>query len=158
MGDFAVLRLTARHVGRLRAALALYADAFGEPESYLAHQPDDAYVKRLLGDRSFIQLVAEEDGQVVGALSAYVLAKFEQARSEIYIYDLAVSADRRRRGIATALIRALDPIAADEGAWAIYVQADRGDVPAIALYDSLGEREDVFHFDLHVISAQKPGP
>jgi aminoglycoside 3-N-acetyltransferase I len=32
----------------------------------------------------------------------------------------------------------------------IYVQADRGDGPAIALYESLGTREDVHHFDLPV--------
>ena len=30
----------------------------------------------------------------------------------------------------------------------IYVQADYGDDPAIALYDKLGTREDVMHFDI----------
>ena len=148
MGDFAVARLFAGDIGPMRSALALYAEAFEEPETYLERQPDDAYLSRLLSDSGFIQLVAEEEGRVVGALSAYVLAKFEQARSEIYIYDLAVAADRRRRGIATALIRALDPIAAEVDAWVVYVQADHGDEPAIALYDSLGEREDVLHFDI----------
>lgn len=32
----------------------------------------------------------------------------------------------------------------------IYVQADRGDDPAIALYDKLGAREGVLHFDIPV--------
>jgi aminoglycoside 3-N-acetyltransferase I len=32
----------------------------------------------------------------------------------------------------------------------IFVQADPGDAPAIALYESLGTREDVHHFDIPV--------
>jgi len=32
----------------------------------------------------------------------------------------------------------------------IFVQADRGDAAAIALYESLGTREDVHHFDITV--------
>lgn len=35
------------------------------------------------------------------------------------------------------------------GAYVIFVQADHGDVPAIALYTKLGVREDVLHFDIH---------
>jgi aminoglycoside 3-N-acetyltransferase I len=38
----------------------------------------------------------------VGGLIAYELEKFERARSELYIYDLAVAEDHRRRGVATA--------------------------------------------------------
>lgn len=34
------------------------------------------------------------------------------------------------------------------GAWVIYVQADRGDEPAIRLYESLGVREEILHFDI----------
>ena len=36
------------------------------------------------------------------------------------------------------------------GAYVIYVQADQGDVPAIRLYESLGTKEDVHHFDFIV--------
>ncbi|HEY1108173.1 MAG TPA: GNAT family N-acetyltransferase, partial [Opitutaceae bacterium] len=71
-------------------------------------------------------------------------------RSEIYIYDLAVAEAHRREGIATALIRELQRIAAERGAWVIYVQGDYGDDPALALYDKLGVREEVLHFDIPV--------
>jgi aminoglycoside 3-N-acetyltransferase I len=77
-----------------------------------------------------------------------VLPKFEQARSELYIYDLAVAEAKRRRGIATALIRALQQLAAERGIWVAFVQADLGDDAAIALYTKLGVREDVLHFDI----------
>jgi aminoglycoside 3-N-acetyltransferase I len=84
------------------------------------------------------------------ALVAYELEIFEQERSEIYIYDLAVAEENRRQGIATALIAHLGRIATERGAWVIYVQADYGDDPAIALYTKLGTREDVMHFDIAV--------
>ena len=87
---------------------------------------------------------------MVGGIAAYELKKFEQRRSEIYIYDLAVAATHRRQGIATALINELREIAATRGAFVIFVQADRGDAPAIALYSKLGTREDVLHFDITV--------
>jgi len=87
---------------------------------------------------------------VIGGLVAYTLRKFERQRSEVYLYDLAVSAAHRRRGIATALIRTLQRLAAERGAWVVFVQADHGDDPAIALYTRLGTREEVLHFDLAV--------
>ena len=66
----------------------------------------------------------------------------------IYIYDLAVDEAHRREGIATSLIQALQTIAAERGAYVIFVQADYGDDPAVALYTKLGVREDVMHFDI----------
>ena len=132
----------------MRAVLALYAEAFEDRESYLSAQPNDDYLRALLASDGFIQLAALDGDRAIGALSAYVLPKFEQARSEIYIYDLAVSEAHRRRGIAEAMIKHLSRIAHRVGAWVIYVQADHGDDPAVALYTKLGEREDVMHFDI----------
>ena len=132
----------------MRAVLALYAEAFEDRESYLSAQPNDDYLRALLASDGFIQLAALDGDRAIGALSAYVLPKFEQARSEIYIYDLAVSEAHRRRGIAEAMIKHLSRIAHRVGAWVIYVQADHGDDPAIALYTKLGKREDVMHFDI----------
>nr|AAP04015.1 unknown [Cloning vector pDXM32] len=66
----------------------------------------------------------------------------------IYIYDLAVSGEHRRQGIATALINLLKHEANALGAYVIYVQADYGDDPAVALYTKLGIREEVMHFDI----------
>jgi aminoglycoside 3-N-acetyltransferase I len=87
---------------------------------------------------------------VVGGLAAYELEKFEQERSEIYIYDLAVDAEHRRRGIATALIRQLQNIAAARAAHVIFVQADIDDAPAVELYTKMGVRENIAHFDIGV--------
>lgn len=126
----------------------LFAQVFEDPESYQERRPDDAWLQDLLASEDFVALVARNGNAVVGALVAYALRKFEQARREIYIYDLAVSETMRRQGIATALIGRVRHIAREIGAWVIFVQADYGDDPAIALYSKLGEREDVMHFDI----------
>ncbi|WP_457660758.1 GNAT family N-acetyltransferase [Sinorhizobium medicae] len=80
----------------------------------------------------------------------------ERATGVLY-YDLAVDEGYRRQGIATALIRRLCDLAAERGGWVVYVQADLGDAPAIALYEKLGVRQDVLHFDI-VIDAKRVGP
>lgn len=132
----------------LKELLRVFAETFEDHESYQSAVPSDEYLNKLLGREDFIPLVAIADGKVVGGLAAYVLTKFEQERSEIYIYDLAVLEEYRRQHIATGLINRLREIAREIGAYVIYVQADHGDDPAIKLYESLGTREDVLHFDI----------
>jgi aminoglycoside 3-N-acetyltransferase I len=128
--------------------LGLFSDAFDDPESYLNHQPCEAYLTKLLASDTFIAVAAFAEGQVVGGLAGYVLHKFEQARSEFYIYDLAVAEHVRRQGVATELIETIKVTAKERGIHVIFVQADYGDDPAIALYTKLGIREDVMHFDI----------
>jgi aminoglycoside 3-N-acetyltransferase I len=136
------------NIETLRQLLKVFSRAFEDAETYESAPPSDEYLDSLLRREDYIPLVAIIGDQVVGGLIAYVLRKFEQERSEIYIYDLAVLKEFRRRHIATELINNLRAIATDIGAWVIYVQADYGDDPAIKLYESLGSREDVMHFDI----------
>jgi hypothetical protein len=46
------------------------------------------------------------------------------------------------------MIVELQRLAAERGVYVIFVQADHGDEPAIALYTKLGARKDVLHFDI----------
>jgi aminoglycoside 3-N-acetyltransferase I len=145
---YAVRLLAPADVDLMRSALALFGDAFGERETYTSMQPTTPYLAELLARDTFIAIVAMHEDAVIGTLAAYVLPKFEQARREIYIYDLAVAEVHRRTGVATAMIERLRILAAQRGAYVIFVQADYGDDAAIALYSKLGRREDVLHFDI----------
>jgi aminoglycoside 3-N-acetyltransferase I len=147
-----VRQLGPDEVALMEALATMFGEAFGDMETYTGHRPSPSYLRRLLATEYFIALAALKDDAVIGGLVAYELKKFEQERSEIYIYDLAVGAAHRREGIATALILALKQIAAARGSYVIFVQADTGieDAPAIALYTKLGTREDVLHFDIPV--------
>ena len=140
--------LGANDVAAMRDMLSMFGEAFEDVRTYTDKQPDDDYLRQLLSGSSFIAVAAFSCGKVVGGIAAYVLPKFEQARSEVYIYDLAVQENSRRMGVATAMIAELRKLATARGAYVIFVQADYGDEPAIALYAKLGVREEVLHFDI----------
>ena len=156
----AVKRLSPSHITEYRALMALFGEAFEMKEVYTGIPPSEAYVRDLLASAPFIALTAHapDGAAVIGGLTAYELQKFEQERSEVYIYDLAVAPTHRRQGVATALIEALKPIAAARGAYVIVVQADHDDPPAAALYGRLGVREQVLHFDIAVPPATAQPP
>lgn len=140
--------LGADDVALMRGVNAMFCAAFDDAPAYGSRPPEDAYLQDVLSRPNVIALAAVERDRVVGGLVAYVLDKLEQARREVYLYDLAVAESHRRRGIATALIRGLQQRARECGAYVVFVQADLGDEPAVALYEKLGVREDVLHFDL----------
>lgn len=129
---------------------ALFGEVFDDFASYQARRPSHEYLEKLLAKEEMFTLVALVGEEVVGGLVAYELPKLESDRSEIYIYDLAVRETHRRQGVATQLIEELRGIAKSRGAWVIYVQADYGDDPALALYRKLGTQEEVLHFDIDV--------
>ena len=155
---FDIVRIGAGDLALMDDLLTTFGEAFDEVETYGRARPRHSYLQKLLGREQFIALAALRDGAVIGGLAAYVLDKFEQERSEIYIYDLAVAEAHRRQGVATALIEGLKRIAAEQGAYVIFVQADHGDEPAIALYTKLGVREDVLHFDIAVPAGRADSP
>jgi aminoglycoside 3-N-acetyltransferase I len=147
---YRIERLNGTDIATMGALNLMFAAAFDDDETYRRAPPSDAYLATMLDRPDLIVLAALDGESVIGGLVAHDLPKLEQARSEIYIYDLAVDAAHRRRGIATALIEETKRIGAQSGAWVLFVQADYGDDPAIALYTKLGTREDVLHFDIAI--------
>jgi aminoglycoside 3-N-acetyltransferase I len=142
-------RLTGPDEGLARKMLAMFGAAFDEPDVHRHDGPSGGHLRSMLAQDHVIALAACVGDEVIGGLVAYELVKLE-GRREVYLYDLAVAEAHRRRGVATALIERLRAIAAERGAWVVYVQADYGDDPAVALYTKLGAREDVMHFDISV--------
>jgi aminoglycoside 3-N-acetyltransferase I len=143
-----VRRLGRADIHVLRNLNVLFGEAFDDRDTYGEQPPCDAYLEDLLAKEHVVVVAALAGAEVIGGLVAYELDKFERARREYYIYDLAVHAGYRRQRIATALIEHLREIAARRGGWVVFVQADRKDDGAIALYGRLGTREEVLHFDI----------
>jgi tRNA (adenine37-N6)-methyltransferase len=144
---FAIQALTSTDLKTLRAMLSMFGHAFEDPEHFDSRPPSDDYLCGLLQAEFFVAIAALNGQQVIGGIAGYVLPKYEQARRELYIYDLAVDEAHRRAGVATALIGEARRLAGRRGIDAIFVQADLGDDPAIALYSKLGRRAEVLHFD-----------
>ena len=102
--DYTFEQLTTSHIGLLKDLLRVFGEAFEDVETYQGAVPSDDYLRSLLATPHFIVVVARREplsGEVVGGLAAYELLKFERDRREIYIYDLAVATDHRRKGVAT---------------------------------------------------------
>lgn len=134
----------------LQAIQLLLDEAF--EESISAKPASDLdHLESMLAKDSFLAIAAIHGDEVVGAIVAYEIPRLERNASEIYLYDLAVSSSFRRQGIATAMIRELQRIAAQRQVRTIFVQAHLEDEPAIALYSKLGKRQDAAHFDIEPI-------
>ncbi len=69
-------------MGSPRPLLAVFADAFDEPDRYLERQPSDPYLHDLLSSELFLAIAAEAGTRVVGGLAGYVLPRFEQAHRD----------------------------------------------------------------------------
>lgn len=134
MANIRALRLTVVDVGIARQLFQLMARVFEEPNEALS----DEYLLRLLSRPDFWALAAFMDDELVGGLTAYTLPMTRQPLSEIFIYDIAVRADRQRKGVGRMLISTLRAAAESEGIHEIFVPADNEDKHALDFYRSLG--------------------
>ncbi len=118
----------------LPAVLALWSDARSEHASTPDHRGD---AERLLGKGSpAALLVAERDGEVVGAL----IAAWDGWRGNMY--RLAVRDRERRQGIGLALIRAGEDYLRERGARRVTALVAFDDQEAGAFWDSAGYPRD----------------
>jgi len=58
--------LGATDISTFRAMLALFGDAFEEPETYGSKQSDDDYLRRLLESDTFVAIATLEGARVAG--------------------------------------------------------------------------------------------
>ena len=115
---------------------------------FLAFQKDDAvenpssasdeYVRQLLSKADLHVIVATASEKVVGGLVAYELPMFKEETSEMYLFELGVNEDFRRRGIASALIDSLKEVSAKKKIDIMYVGAWADNLPAVELYKKTG--------------------
>jgi ribosomal-protein-alanine N-acetyltransferase len=84
------------------------------------------------GDDRKLGVVAEAEGRIVG----YIVAS--RAADEGEVLQLGVAPERRRQGIAAALIRDLFVRLKEKGTRSVFLEVRRGNVAAIGLYRRLG--------------------
>jgi len=92
--------------------------------------------------------VALSDNKVVGGLTSYIMQQYYSASPLVYIFDLAIKAEFRRKGIGTMLIADNNNYCKTINAEEVMVQADEVDDHAIDFYRSTGAiAQKVIHFD-----------
>jgi GrpB-like predicted nucleotidyltransferase (UPF0157 family)/predicted N-acetyltransferase YhbS len=100
---------------------------------------DDAATQlgRLLDRDDAGVLVYDDDGPV-GLIAYHVFDLIYRSRPQCRITALAVRAERRRRGIARALLRAVEAIAIDRGCVRVELTTRPGRDEAVGFYEAFG--------------------
>jgi len=76
-----------RNIDEFYELLSVFSKIFEwEEEKY----PSKDYLVKLLGNTSFLAIVAKSGIEVIGGLTAYILDSYQEEVSSIYIYDLGV--------------------------------------------------------------------
>ncbi len=133
--------------GDAPALVALARAVTAEPEAWLLADegwrsvPDERrYLRAIRRYPAAVVLLAEEDGVVVGRLSA--ARDTHPASAHVADVGLMVAASHRRRGVATELMRSAEEWARDVQIRKLELHVFPHNAPAIALYERLGyERE-----------------
>ncbi|MDX2193012.1 MAG: GNAT family N-acetyltransferase [Gemmatimonadales bacterium] len=129
-----IRRLGADDVALARATFTVMQRAFDQEPAELP----EAYLAALLARDAFWALAAMHGEEPLGGLTAHEMPMTRSPSRELFIYDLAVRADRQRRGIGRALVEALRAAGAAEGIATCIVPADDDDAHALDFYRALG--------------------
>jgi GNAT superfamily N-acetyltransferase len=93
---------------------------------------------RFLANERNHLLVAFEGEQPVGMLLAYELDRRHGDERKIFLYEIDVRDDRRRRGIGRALMERLGDLCRERGYPKAWVLTDEGNPAAMAFYAACG--------------------
>jgi ribosomal protein S18 acetylase RimI-like enzyme len=100
--------------------------------------------RRFLDEPTSHLCIAYEGEEPAGFVSG-VETTHPDKGTEVLLYELAVDERFRRRGIATALVRALAGRARDRGCYGMWVLTDRVNDAALATYRRAGAVEESDH-------------
>jgi aminoglycoside 3-N-acetyltransferase I len=105
----------------------------------LAEQEPPSRPDELLGDERTILLAAFDEGdEPIGFVLAYELLRRHGEPTQLFVYEVGVAPEARRRGVATALLRELARIARARGIRSGFVLTNEANEAAMELYRSLG--------------------
>ena len=102
--------------------------------------------ERLSRQESVVLLASDGAGQVVGFCQLYPSFCSVEARPIYALYDLFVAPAGRRSGAGSALLKAAERLAAEQGKARMDLTTARTNRPAQAAYEGLGwVRDEVFY-------------
>jgi ribosomal protein S18 acetylase RimI-like enzyme len=98
--------------------------------------PTEAWTASFLSSAGHHLLVAV-DHSPIGFVSG-VETTHPDKGTEMFLYELSVHPDHRRRGIGTALVRALADLARERGCYGMWVGTEPDNAAALATYRAAG--------------------
>ena len=96
------------------------------------------YMSRFLDSDDHYLIAALDDDVPVGFALAYELARVDQARPMMLLYEIEVSESHHRQGIGTAMVDLLKGFCRERNVYKMWVATDRSNTAAQELYRSTG--------------------
>lgn len=128
----------AEHRDALLALLDQYASSAEGGSKALAGAARERLPALLAATPGYRGWLAYLDGQAVGLLNSFAGVSTFQARALVNVHDITVDPSYQRRGIGTALLRALEEFAREQGCCKITLEVLDGNRPAVAAYRKAG--------------------
>ena len=101
----------------------------------------------LLNRADFHVVAAFVENEIVGGFTGYELEMYTENATELFVYEVGVEEDYRRRGIGRGLVEAARELCVSRGLSALYIPAMADDERAVAFYAACGlKREEVAWF------------
>ncbi|HET6479036.1 MAG TPA: GNAT family N-acetyltransferase [Actinoplanes sp.] len=118
------------------------ASAVHEAAELFDAPPLAAATERFLAERGHHLLLAYDDeGRAVGMITGVEMTHPDKG-TEMFVYELSVAPEARRRGAGTALVIELAAIARRNGCYGMWVGTEPGNDAAIATYRRAGASEE----------------
>ncbi len=95
-------------------------------------------MQNYLRDVRNVFLMAFEGDEPAGFVRGTELDQMRSTRKQMFLYEIEVAEDYRRRGVGRELIRALLDYCTTRGFDEVFVFTDPANVPAVGLYRSTG--------------------
>jgi ribosomal protein S18 acetylase RimI-like enzyme len=91
-----------------------------------------------LADERTIFLAAFEDSTPIGFLLAYVLPRRHGEPEHLFVYEIGVRKDARRRGVGRTLMQRLAELAGERGVRDAFLLTNESNAGAMAFYQAIG--------------------
>lgn len=128
--------------GRDAPTLALMiAELFAVEKDFTpAPEKHEAGIRAILAKEDAAAFVAEDaaSGEAVGMVTVQLVVSTAEGGPSGLLEDLFVRADRRRSGVASALVGAAEDWCRSRGATRVQLLADRTNAGALRFYDEAG--------------------
>ena len=109
-------------------------------EERAGHDASKEHMRQLLARDENYLYIASVDAQPVGFLLAYRFPRVDRDQDMIYLYEITVLLEQRRRGIGSRMIQALKEECRSSNVMEVWVGTEADNAAARALYESTGAK------------------
>lgn len=137
--EFKIKKLLSSEIALAKELILMFG--FDEKSNKPALPPDE-YIFGMLERKDFHVIVALENQQLIGGLTAYEMKMFKRETTEMFLYEIEVAEPRRQKGVGKALIEYLKQICLEKGIVEMFVGTEKENLPARKLYQTTGGNAD----------------